>query len=580
MRFSIKAKLVLAAAMALAATLALFINAMATSANIEEANTAAELRKSQMEDTMAFQLNVKKITLCAMDMIIDRQSGEVEAELMEEFNESKAILSKSLRNIEDNADTAEEKKLANQMSTDVEAIVREVETKMIPDVKMYAELKKMSPEVAEKKWDKLEQRFSHYDDSIDKVAGRVDAKAATYRASIEEEVKESIAENEQVMKRAKITNYVVLGVAVLILTLFFTYLAISITRPLKTANQYMAAIAQGDLRKDIVVDRNDEIGDMLNTLALMNKNLADMVTNVQHSAGTVSQGSQQIAVGAQDLSQRTQEQAASVEETTSTIEEMTATIKMNAENAQKAKEIAQSASALAADGGKVVESTIFSMEAVTDSAKKIADIVDMVNEIAFQTNLLALNAAVEAARAGEMGKGFAVVAKEVRSLAGRSGSAAKEIQNLINDSNQKIEGANKNVSESGDTLKAIIESINNVAITISEIAAANQEQSAGIDQVNKAVIQLDQAIQQNAALVEESSSASENLSSEAGELTALMAQFKTKTDQIQHGYKREPAFRQSPVRSHNQPVHTPVSNVSYADQSPKDFFDNSQGEVF
>ncbi|MBN2714308.1 MAG: HAMP domain-containing protein [Deltaproteobacteria bacterium] len=579
MRFSIKAKLIVAAIVSLSATLGLFINTALTERTLTEAEDMADLRTSQLIDTMEMKNSVTVATLAAMDMIVDRESGVIAEEVLTKFKVAKAHVQTGVAKMTENADTTEEKQLARSVGSDTEKLFATVEREMIPAVKKFAGLKALTAQEAQQRWEKLNEEFSHFDDDVDELASGIAKQLDKYKSSIEQEVAESAAENDATQARSHIMNIIVLVVAVLALVAFFIYLATSIIRPVNQANRFIAKIADGDLREDIVVTNNDEIGDMLRALSDMSVNLREIVVNITHSADTVAQGSEQIATGAQDLSQRTQEQAASVEETTSTIEEMTATIKMNAENAARAREIAGSASSLASEGGKVVEKTVSSMGAVTESAKKIADIVDMVNEIAFQTNLLALNAAVEAARAGEMGKGFAVVAKEVRNLAGRSGSAAKEIQRLINDSNDKISDANRLVEESGQTLRSIIDAIGNVAVTISEIAAANQEQSTGIDQVNKAVIQLDQAIQQNAALVEESSSASENLSAEAREMSSLMTQFKTP----ETGGHRQRRMMGKPSQTSNPRTRKTAAKknpVNYAEQAPQDFFDDTQGDVF
>jgi methyl-accepting chemotaxis protein len=174
------------------------------------------------------------------------------------------------------------------------------------------------------------------------------------------------------------------------------------------------------------------------------------------------------------------------------------------------------------------------MAKINEASKKIADIIGVIDEIAFQTNLLALNAAVEAARAGEQGRGFAVVATEVRSLAGRSATAAKEIKELIQDSVQKVEDGSTLVTRSGQTLDQIVTSVKKVSDIVAEIAAASREQSAGIEQVNKAVMQMDEMTQQNAALVEEATAASHSMADQAKQLAGMMERYKA-SDSRSHG---------------------------------------------
>jgi methyl-accepting chemotaxis protein len=314
------------------------------------------------------------------------------------------------------------------------------------------------------------------------------------------------------------------------------FLAVTISRNIVSAINNMVfmvkdiAQGEGDLTRTLKADNNDELGELAKWFNQFVEKLHDIVIQVQASSENVAAGSSQIASGNQDLSQRSQEQASAIEETGATIEQMTANIKSNADNSQKANDVAQKAVEAAKRGSEVLQKTITSMDDVTTSSKKIGDIINVVNEIAFQTNLLALNAAVEAARAGEQGRGFAVVAGEVRTLAGRSAEAAKEIQNLINNSMEKVEIGNKMVEETGKTLDEIIENINNVAGIVSEISSASQEQAAGIDQVNKSVSQMDEVVQQNASLVEEAAATSENLSMEAEEMQRLMGSFKVNKD--------------------------------------------------
>lgn len=289
-------------------------------------------------------------------------------------------------------------------------------------------------------------------------------------------------------------------------------------------------IAEGDLTIEFKPKSESDV--MGNALIKMETDFSHIVGNVLASSEKVSTGASEIATGNQHLSQRSQEQASSLQETASTVEQITANIKATAENAVKANQLAEEAAKEAKQGGEVIEKAIHQMEAVTESSKKIGDIITTVNEIAFQTNLLALNAAVEAARAGEQGRGFAVVAGEVRNLAGRSAAAAKEIQNLIQDSMEKIEQGNKLVKDTGSTLNSIIEDVQKVADNISEISSASQEQSTGIDQVNKAVAQMDEVVQQNASLVEQAAATSEGLAAEAKDMQRLMGSFKINLDDV------------------------------------------------
>jgi methyl-accepting chemotaxis protein len=212
------------------------------------------------------------------------------------------------------------------------------------------------------------------------------------------------------------------------------------------------------------------------------------------------------------------------------MEEMTSTVKQNAENASEASKLALAARSQAEKGGAVVAKAVVAMGGINEASKKIANIIGVIDEIAFQTNLLALNAAVEAARAGEQGRGFAVVATEVRNLAGRSATAAKEIKALIQDSVTKVEEGSSLVTQSGTTLDQIVAAVKKVTDIVAEIAAASQEQSTGIDQVNKAVTQLDTLTQQNAALVEQATASSESMTEQAHALNEAMKHYKVGND--------------------------------------------------
>jgi X-X-X-Leu-X-X-Gly heptad repeat protein len=299
-----------------------------------------------------------------------------------------------------------------------------------------------------------------------------------------------------------------------------------LSRGLAQVNDVAQKAAQGDLTKRVSIGTKDEIGLMGAAFNKMMENVAKVVGEVRQGAEQVSSGSSQISAGNQDLSKRTSEQAAALEETSSAMEEMTSTVKQNADNAKQANQLAIAARGVAEKGGTVTAQAVASMDEINKSSKKIADIIGVIDEIAFQTNLLALNAAVEAARAGEQGRGFAVVAAEVRNLAQRSATAAKEIKGLINESVQKVSEGSQLVTQSGKTLEEIVGSVKRVTDIVAEISAASQEQSTGIDQTNKAIMQMDQTTQQNAALVEESASAAESLQQQSAELLRLVEFFK------------------------------------------------------
>jgi len=291
------------------------------------------------------------------------------------------------------------------------------------------------------------------------------------------------------------------------------------------------AVSTGDLCTPITVVAGGDAS-LMGRIRAMQGSLSEVVHAVRQNAQSVASGSEQIAGGNQDLSQRTEEQASALEETAASMEQLGATVRQNADNARQANQLALSASSVAIQGGDVVGQVVQTMKGINDSSKKIADIISVIDGIAFQTNILALNAAVEAARAGEQGRGFAVVASEVRSLAGRSADAAKEIKALINASVERVEQGTALVDQAGATMTEVVTSIRRVTDIMGEISAASSEQSAGVAQIGEAITQMDQATQQNAALVEESAAAAESLKGQAQQLVTAVAVFKLAQDDM------------------------------------------------
>ncbi|MGK5080261.1 methyl-accepting chemotaxis protein [Janthinobacterium sp. HLX7-2] len=296
--------------------------------------------------------------------------------------------------------------------------------------------------------------------------------------------------------------------------------------PLDQALRHFGAISDGNLANDIVVSRHDEMGALLTGLQQMQERLSNTVRGVRDGSGAIATASNEIASGNLDLSSRTEQQASSLEETASSLEELTSTVKQNSDNARQANQLAVSASSVAVKGGALVAQVVDTMASISASSKKIADIIGVIDGIAFQTNILALNAAVEAARAGEQGRGFAVVATEVRNLAHRSASAAKDIKVLIEASVQNVGAGSELVSQTGTTMNEIVSSIGRVTDIMAEISAAGREQELGIGQINQAVAEMDTVTQQNAALVEEAAAASEAMQEQAAALAEMVSIFK------------------------------------------------------
>ncbi len=289
----------------------------------------------------------------------------------------------------------------------------------------------------------------------------------------------------------------------------------------------VTAAVDGDLTKRIATDgKSGELLTLTQGVNTLIEMMMSVVQRIKESSEEVLIRAEEISSGNANLSQRTDEQASSLEQTAASMEEMSTAVHLTADHATEANTLAIAACAQAEKGGAVVGSAITAMRGINDASRKIADIIGVIDEIAFQTNLLALNAAVEAARASEMGRGFAVVATEVRSLAGRSAAAAKEIKALIQDSVVRVGEGSRLVDESGGTLTGIVAAVKQATAIVARIANSSREQSQGIEQVNRAVTQMDEMTQQNAALVEQAAASSQSIVEQVQALNAMVARYR------------------------------------------------------
>ena len=316
--------------------------------------------------------------------------------------------------------------------------------------------------------------------------------------------------------------------ASVIMLVFWAYLHNSIVLPLNDAVIMARKMAGGDLTGVIDKVRDDDMGQLMAALRQTNINLHSIIGDVRANFEDIRITTAEIATGNMDLSSRTESQASSLEQTAASMEELTSTVQNSADHVATANDLALQASSVAAKGGTIVTEVVTTMDEISSSSRKILDIIGLIDGIAFQTNILALNAAVEAARAGEHGRGFAVVAGEVRSLAQRSATAAKEVKNLIDHSIATVNAGTILTGNAGATMKEVIASVARVTEVMDEISSTTREQNQGIGQVNQAVIHMDGITQQNAALVEQAAAAATNLAQRTDSVAKSLFVFKLK----------------------------------------------------
>lgn len=325
-----------------------------------------------------------------------------------------------------------------------------------------------------------------------------------------------------------ITALLLIGAASVIVAVLMGWrMARSIVQPVHAVSVFAERMASGDLSQAPQVSQGrDELAHMTHVLDRMQKSLVQVISEVRQGSEGIKLTTSEVAAGNHDLSARTEQAASNLEETAASMEEMSSAIKQSAESARLATQLVGDAERSAQLGGEVVGQVVSTMSEITESSRKIGDIIGVIDGIAFQTNILALNAAVEAARAGEAGRGFAVVASEVRSLAGRSAEAAKEIKALIGNSVGKVEHGSSLVSQAGETMQEIVANVVKVREIIGELSVAANEQADGVAQINVAIANLDKMTQQNAALVEQGAAAASSMNEQAAHLARVVSSFK------------------------------------------------------
>ncbi len=300
------------------------------------------------------------------------------------------------------------------------------------------------------------------------------------------------------------------------------FIEAQITAPLPRILAAAQQVASGEQCEGPGLDRCDSIGLIARAVHQSGLNLCSLVADVGEQMHGVQAASRDIALANNDLSSRAEQTAASLEQTAAAMEQQSAAVQRNSEAARQASALARTTTQVATECGQEMHAVVATMQGITQSSRKMADIIGVIDGIAFQTNILALNAAVEAARAGAQGRGFAVVASEVRSLAGRSAAAAKEIKALIDGSVQQVRQGSQLVAHAGETMSEVVGQVHRVSTLMAEITAASEEQSQGIAQVAQAVAQLDQMTQQDAAMIEQSRVAAHAMDHKAQRLMAAI----------------------------------------------------------